>query len=443
MPQQYSNWKERLKQEEIPPPPGAWEGIANELHPKKKTGVLFFWGRVAALLIPILSGVGIWWWMQETPNYTNQIPQEIKKSDNNKLDINLEEKEAEIKITTKKEIPEVNKELLDLPQNTFHQKFELRKEKSNLKIVHKNINQKNQNSVLNQIEKDISQKELAKNELILTEENSKIINSPDIESNEELKDLVSLISDEKKKKEENIKANQNRISISPYAGWVNFSSAENIINEELSNLESKNMLSVSYGAKASYALSPQWKVTTGVGSMNFHHTTYKVPVTTTLISGINHGDTQDAPLLQIVSLGKTNQTEWKPLEVAETNINNTQKEEVSQEIGFIEIPLEIEYKITQGKKWNFSLATGMSTLLLRKNNLYINQKELNSVITDSQDYNKVSFSANGAVKAEYQLSQHFSVHIEPQIKYFLNSFREKENVTPYIWGISTGVSFGF
>lgn len=256
--------------------------------------------------------------------------------------------------------------------------------------------------------------------------------------------MVSLLPKKEKESEGQVIKNQsNKISVSPYAGWVYLSSSDRMINDKLSDLESKATPSFSYGAKASYAISPQWKITTGIGQMNFHHTTYHVPITSTLIAGVHQENIRSTSYLQIDLPSEAQYKSVSPFLNEETNIETTQEKSVSQEIRFIEIPLEVEYQVLHERKWSVSFATGLSTLLLQKNRLYVDQDGTSTVFARPTDYSQVSFSANGAVKAEYQLNPHLSLQVEPQIKYFLNSLREQNNLTPYIWGISTGISFHF
>src|SRR5690606_268951 len=104
--------------------------------------------------------------------------------------------------------------------------------------------------------------------------------------------------------------------------------------------------------------------------------------------------------------------------------------DISHELQFIEVPLEIEYNLTKNNKLNFAATGGMSTLFLNKNEVLL--KDQNAVFAESTNMKSVSFSANAGMKLDYAISPKVSVNVEPQMRYMINTVTANSELQPFL-----------
>ncbi|MFO7720254.1 MAG: hypothetical protein R6W85_07425, partial [Gillisia sp.] len=116
---------------------------------------------------------------------------------------------------------------------------------------------------------------------------------------------------------------------------------------------------------------------------------------------------------------------------------------LNQQIGFIEIPLEIEYVIVD-KKIGINIIGGGSTLFLDRNMISLNSADFSTNLGASNSLNNLSFTTNIGVGFDYNISPKFELNLEPIFKYQMNAFNgNTSNVNPYFFGVYSGFSFKF
>jgi len=115
--------------------------------------------------------------------------------------------------------------------------------------------------------------------------------------------------------------------------------------------------------------------------------------------------------------------------------------EISQNFEYIEIPLLISYKVID-RVIDFQLLGGMSTNLLISNNVFaeFDGQRINLGKTDG--IYKVNYSSVVGLGIEYGFTDKLSFSIEPTFKYYLNSF-SSGTVHPFSVGLFSGVSYKF
>ena len=124
-------------------------------------------------------------------------------------------------------------------------------------------------------------------------------------------------------------------------------------------------------------------------------------------------------------------------------ISSQQLSSLDQRLGFIEIPIEMEYNLLN-TKFGMNLIGGFSTLLLDKNNVYSVVDGERTLLGEATNLNDTSFSANFGLGLNYSISETFKLNLEPTFKYQLNTFNNTSgDFRPYFIGIYSGISFKF
>ena len=112
-------------------------------------------------------------------------------------------------------------------------------------------------------------------------------------------------------------------------------------------------------------------------------------------------------------------------------------------MGYIEVPMELSYKLID-KKFGVALIGGFSTLFLNQNKIDLVSPELNTTIGEANNLNNVHVSSNIGVGVKYRFAKAFEANFEPTFKYQLNMFsNDAGNFKPYLFGLYTGVSYRF
>ncbi|GHA46852.1 hypothetical protein GCM10007103_29890 [Salinimicrobium marinum] len=273
--------------------------------------------------------------------------------------------------------------------------------------------------------------EMVAEDLIVHSPNNAIIeeNTADAESEKddrnvpvmpELTDLEESLANQEFSEEEEEEKKESlarRFSISTTAGAVyydNLGSGNSVDPQFAKN--SRGEISMAYGVNLAYQISEKVKIRTGVSKVELSRSTPDMSYASALNSdAIEYGSEN------LVSPGSGN---------------------LDQSMGFIEIPLEVEYNLIN-KKVGLSLIGGASTLVLDENMNSIDTPESRIIFGKSRNLNNVSFSTNIGVGLNYNISEEFELHLEPMFKYQLNTFEHSSGVKPYFFGIYSGLSFKF
>jgi hypothetical protein len=121
-------------------------------------------------------------------------------------------------------------------------------------------------------------------------------------------------------------------------------------------------------------------------------------------------------------------------------INNT----LNQNFSYLELPISLRYKIID-KTLDFNIIGGISYNLLVKNSVYAKVDGGKFPIGHTEGLNPVSISSSFGMGMEYNLSDRFSLNLEPTFRYYLNPINElaRTNLRPYSFGIFSGLSYKF
>ena len=222
------------------------------------------------------------------------------------------------------------------------------------------------------------------------------------------------------------------------------------IHDEFNTNSKSGQLNMAYGVNASYAISDKLSVRSGVGMVNVGYNTNDILVYNSLgstspqpIASANGAvfrniDLKDeAQGITIIS-GETLAFAQVPGVVAE-NFKST----LNQEISFIEIPVELEYKLSD-KKLGVSLIGGFSTMILDENEVYTKLNDERTLLGEANNINKISYSANLGIGLGIKISEKINLNFEPTFKYQIKTFSNTSgDFKPYIIGVNSGLKFKF
>jgi hypothetical protein len=118
--------------------------------------------------------------------------------------------------------------------------------------------------------------------------------------------------------------------------------------------------------------------------------------------------------------------------------------EFEQKFEYIEIPLILRYQLIDAT-FDLQVLGGLNTSVLVGNNAYANSQYGNERIGETRDMNSVNYSTSFGFGLGYGISDKISLHVEPQLRYFLGSLNSNANINfkPYTIGVYTGLSYQF
>ena len=249
--------------------------------------------------------------------------------------------------------------------------------------------------------------------------------------------------DEKEKEDE-----QNRWSIAPNVAPVYYSSLGqgSSIDQQFNNNSKSGNINMSYGITGSYAVTSKLKVRAGINRVNLSQSTSNVFA----LSGSEFASRN----AEVSIMGNINPRDgFENISLMSTNMfdrsttpevfNSRSSGNIDQRFGFIEVPLELEYRLLD-KKFGINVIGGFSTFFLNQNEVYADIDGASTLIGEANNMNSTSFSANFGLGFDYSLSKQWNFNLEPQFKYQINTFSNTSgNYRPFFIGLYTGLSYKF
>lgn len=240
---------------------------------------------------------------------------------------------------------------------------------------------------------------------------------------------------------------QNRWSVAPNVAPVYYSSIGqgSSLDQQFNENAKSSPVNMSYGITGSYALSEKLKIRTGVNRVNLNQTTSDVFAFTgaeTAARGVgsqfsNIAFKDGAQGMSMMSSNMLNRSS------APEVFNTKAAGDLDQRFGFLEVPLEIEYRLVDSK-FGVNVIGGFSTLFLNQNEIYADIDGATTFIGEANNINDTSFSANFGLGMDYSLSKQWYINLEPTLKYQINTFNNTSgNFRPFFIGVYTGLSFKF
>ena len=250
------------------------------------------------------------------------------------------------------------------------------------------------------------------------------------------------------KEEERIGSSpKNKIEVSTHAAPIYFGNLDsgNFIDPRFDSNNSEGEITYAYGINISYKVSDKLKIRSGISKVSMIHNTNDIAIHAVLNPrSLEAIDYRDDLGVRVVNGSVTWKGAPEPLASAiRSNLNNINRGLLNQRIGFIEVPLEVEYALVDDR-FSINLIGGASTLFLDENSISISSGEIATVLGQANNLNEVSFSTNVGVGFDYLLSEKFKVNLEPMFKYQINTYNSSSGTyQPFFIGVYSGFSYKF
>jgi len=426
----------KFKHAEKTPPEEIWDSISAKLPFKKRNKrIIPIWylmaGTAAVLAIMVLIFKD-----NSSPisnqKITNSPEKSVNKNNSDSPDVSkFQESEPESLFEPKNDVvqtkiqkPESQNTEKNQNNNIIDKKSQISKDnEKNTPISYTATELKNreiESRTEESLNSDYKLSQLIQNDVEIVANDSITLLEDPVANVEDIEELLN-----KKEVEESIKTTMSkRLSVTTTAGALYFDnlSGGSGIDEQFANNNSSSEITTSYGINFGYQISRKIKIRTGISQINLVSNTQNVAY----FSLINSRVIEGSVLFDSSSNGTGAAVFGK----------------VNQNIGFIEVPSEVEYLIVD-KKFGINLIGGFSTLFLNKNKISINTENYNTDLGKVKNLNEISFTANAGLGISYKISPQFHFNMEPIFKYQLNTFKDTKNFNPYYFGIYSGFSFQF
>jgi hypothetical protein len=208
-------------------------------------------------------------------------------------------------------------------------------------------------------------------------------------------------------------------------------------------------VNLSYGLSVAYEVSSKLKIRSGIHRVDYGYNTNDVEFSSSLASSTNgqiNSINYAANSKNLVVTSKTGGS--GNLDVSNSAIDasaqNLARDGVmSQQLGYLEVPLELNYALLD-KKFGVNIIGGVSSLFLVDNSVALTSGELTTEMGEANNVNSTNFSTNIGLGVNYKFSSKIQLNVEPIFKYQLNTFSETAgNFRPYSIGVYSGLSFKF
>jgi hypothetical protein len=256
-----------------------------------------------------------------------------------------------------------------------------------------------------------------------------------------------LVTKEDGKNEDEKEEKRNKWEISTNASPIYFNSLGegSPLDQQFENNSKSYSTTLSYGIGGSYMLSNKVSIRTGINTINLSYNTNDISYQTKINSTV----TNNVPTISRNSNGSNvtfssmNAIQNALSEdVENVTLNNTGS--IKQDLSFIEVPLELSYKILEKKKFGIEVIGGMSTLFLNNNSVSLISDGIEMNVGKANNLNNIHFSSNVGLGFKYSFWEAFSANFQPMLKYQINPFSENSgDFRPYFIGLNTGLSYQF
>ncbi len=420
-------YRDRFKNLETPPPAESWENIIAAIPKRKDKRILPFWYKLAgtAAVLALLVSLYNIFLPQVNNESTGQVTVETKKkvSHFDPVSHNFEETMRlsstlleKLKNETWKNIIEninIAKSVITTQNSDFAGSPNV--EIEHIKPIISNSTPESITFQFNGVEK---LREEQVDNLILID--ALKIDEPD--------NGIELLVQSDSEKEEAFnksdveKTNLKRLSIRPTAGAVYFDNfgQGNSLDPAYSNNKSSGEFTVAYGVNVAYTINSKWNIRTGINKVNLSHNT----------SNIAFG---------VATMSSNLNPDFDTTVLASSDGSNGY---LNQSLEYMEIPLEFELSLLD-RKMGINIIGGASTFFLEGNMISHNSPLAKTDLGEANNLNDLSFSANIGIGLNYNFSPRFQFNLEPILKYQINTYNKGAGLTPYIFGIYSGLSFKF
>lgn len=411
-------FQEKFKDFEATPNEAVWRNISKKLQEKERRRPIVapIWSRVASIAAVLALIFFIGEWMFPVSNTPLVASEDLEKSfedpglslaNNSTSEIPSKSKESSVPVSKKQQIKvsEAPAEIKMVPLKTPVQK--------------EAISSSEKNIVSSTVRQDAAQKETFPKK----------------------KSLLDAIKDPKIEVAE--AGSKGEFEVSTHAAPIyygNFGSG-NFLGSQFSQNSKESEITYSYGINIAYSISDKVKIRSGVNKVSMSYNTNDIAYNAIVGPAASNAIAlNDDTGIEVSNKGN----------ITKQPLSNTTKDAIgrmntgllNQKMGFIEVPVELEYNLID-KRFELNLIGGASTLFLDENKVSLNGGNI-SAVGKASNLNQVSFSTNIGLGLDYNLSEKFKLNMEPMLKYQFNTFNSQSSGNqPYYLGIYSGFSFKF
>ena len=258
--------------------------------------------------------------------------------------------------------------------------------------------------------------------------------------------LEELLKEKEKKQQAVTETKVNRWQITSNVAPIYFSSASkgSPINQQFADNSKSYEKNLSYGVGVNYAINKKWSIRGGVNKLTLGYNTNNIVYYAGLSDAVANGEVfspsniQESRNVTVIVEDNTAANT-----VSFDNVPGKKAGSLNQTMGYVEVPVELSYKILDDK-FGISLIGGMSTLFLNENSLSVVSPGMSTSIGKASNLNDVSFTSNIGIGFKYKFWKSFEANVEPKLKYQINTFSENAGgFKPYFIGLYSGISFNF
>jgi hypothetical protein len=207
------------------------------------------------------------------------------------------------------------------------------------------------------------------------------------------------------------------------------------IDEQFKDNPSSGNSSYSYGVKVAYQLTNKFSLQSGVNLINLALTTNNIYVTPG-VAIVGFSNLSANPLL-------SRSTDISTLKENALNADDASGGSLNQVFGYVEIPVEVKYSVTDGK-FGINLVGGFSTLLLNRDEVFVETNSFSQSLGSSNNLRSINFSGNIGVDIDYSLYKNLFINVSPMFKVQTNTFSKNSgSIQPYYLGVYTGLNYKF
>ena len=385
-------FQENLKDFEVFPPNKAWSAIEKKLDTQPVKKPVPFWVKIASIaaLFVLFFSVGTIYLLPEAKFSKNFLLNRIINSDS--ISDNNSEKPEN------KEVKKINK---DINEN----KQKLTNNSKDTKLTSTEFENEN----ISFEESATSKKQLTK--FLLTDNSEFPVKKT-------------------QKNNANIKSTKFTIATIFAPIYINSLGGGSSVDSQFRDNSTSGNSSYSYGVKFAYQLNSKFSVQSGVNLINLGITTNDIYINSSVaILGFSN--------LSANPLVARNEV------INKNNSLNLNKGSLNQVFGYIEIPVELKYSVTDGK-FGVNLVGGFSTLLLNKDEVFIETNDFSQSLGSSNNLRSVNFSGNIGVDIDYLIHKNLYINVSPMFKMQTNTFSKNSgSIQPYYLGVYTGLNYKF
>ncbi len=233
-------------------------------------------------------------------------------------------------------------------------------------------------------------------------------------------------------------------------------------NEAIANLMASEEAVMSYsgGLALSYKVSKRFSIQSGV----YYSSIGKELTGISAYSGFeNHLYTKGSPNFEVLTSNGPVYTENNDIFLTDrmggdrittaydNNVFDPEKASLKyidnslhQNFSFLELPIILRYKIID-KTLDFNIIGGISSNLLVNNSVYASAEDGKLPVGKTKGLNILTFSSSLGMGMEYNISNNFSLNLEPTFRYYINPFNDisSSGIHPYSFGVFSGISYRF